>query len=1173
MFKIHKMLASKLKNAAHDVLLNFVIVVLLVIPFPAYSAGSEELKVAADAVASEVDDFISPIVEQVQQLNDEELINIFSMEADAMQAEADSMLGNFSGALKLRFFKPGKYDLDRDAKPPLGFASVALLRSLEKSDNDIAVEYHLANSPDKHMVIVRKVSDADGNLAGLVHLSLDPAPLLKILEQQDSTDTYFELSQPVGNKVVALVTGGDDSLRIGKPVTVNVPGTHLQIDIWNGEGEPLPSRNAATASTADAPVESGGMFGVSMLAGIAAVLVIVVGGLLFVIKKRKKDDGAPITESDDVDYGGAVLAIMEGAHPGVEKLVPNLPGLGQSKTIKPISQGLIDDDVTVVEKPPATPVASTGNAQPAVKPAAESVPPVKKTEHAQAEPATTSEIPDENDMSMEMEKPPVKSEATPEEMSMDFDMPGVEQAPPVEKEKPEQAEEKAETEESDMSLEFEMPGAETKADEKKTDETSDEVATEEELMMEFEMPGAEQTPSAEKAEQPEEKTEPGEGDMSMEFEMPGTEETPPPEKTAEPEDTDTGLELDLPGSETEEIIDDPLAGQAAETESGEQAVDEPEALEIPVDHTPVDTEAPPDLSMEFELPGTEDTATPDETAEQELDLGLELDLPAAEDTTDTEISPEEETQPNLGLELELPEVDDASEPGTSEHAAPELGMEPDLSLDIEQPETTPEKKSPEIITDTSVETAGKKPASTEKAELSSVIFRAYDIRGIVGKTLTASIVQQIGQAIGSEAEARGQKTVVVGRDGRTSSLELAEALTRGLRASGRDVIDIGMIPTPVLYFATHHLETGSGVMVTGSHNGPAYNGLKIMLAGETLASDAIQALYRRVKEKDMVSGKGGFKSEKVIDDYIKRVSEDVPVTLGGALKIVIDCGNGVAGLLAPRLFQTLGHEIIELYCDVDGKFPNHHPDPSQPENLQDLVTRIKQEHADLGLAFDGDGDRLGVVDGEGNIIWPDRQMMVLARDVASRHQGSPIIFDVKCSHHLKEIIEENGGKPMMWKTGHSLIKAKMKEVDAPLAGEMSGHIFFKERWYGFDDAMYAGARLVEILTATNKKPSEVFAELPGDVTTPEIRISLKEKHHEKFMKMLKKKIKFEDGELIDIDGIRVDFPYGWGLIRPSNTSPFLIARFEAENEDKLKMIQKKFHDVIKTVAPDLKLPF
>ena len=512
-------------------------------------------------------------------------------------------------------------------------------------------------------------------------------------------------------------------------------------------------------------------------------------------------------------------------------------------------------------------------------------------------------------------------------------------------------------------------------------------------------------------------------------------------------------------------------------------------------------------------------------------------------------------------------------PVPTEEAAKPAEAPADTGMELEMPGSDAPPTSVEQATELPDVAQTSAPAVAKQGKLSPLIFRAYDIRGIVGTTLTVAGVQDIGRAIGSEAEARGQKSIVVGRDGRTSSLELTEALTKGLRASGRHVIDIGMIPTPVLYFATHHLETGSGVMVTGSHNGPAYNGLKIMLADETLAGDAIQALYMRIQNDDMVSGKGGFRSEKVTADYISRISEDIPVTLGGAFKIVIDCGNGVAGALAPELFRTLGHEVVELYCEVDGKFPNHHPDPSQPENLEDLIAKVKEEQADLGLAFDGDGDRLGVVDGEGNIIWPDRQMMVLAKDVISRNQGAAIIFDVKCSRHLKTVIEENGGKPLMWKTGHSLIKAKMKEVDAPLAGEMSGHIFFKERWYGFDDAMYAGARLLEILTGCNKKPVEVFSELPGEIVTPELRITLAEKEHAKFMETFREKLSFENAEIIDIDGIRVDFSDGWGLIRPSNTTPCLIARFEAENETALNRIQSEFHELILSVDPDLKLPF
>ena len=443
----------------------------------------------------------------------------------------------------------------------------------------------------------------------------------------------------------------------------------------------------------------------------------------------------------------------------------------------------------------------------------------------------------------------------------------------------------------------------------------------------------------------------------------------------------------------------------------------------------------------------------------------------------------------------------------------------------------------------------------------------------MGKTLSATIVREIGRAIGSEANERGQQSIIVARDGRTSSPEFGDALIEGLRASGRDVIDIGVVPTPVLYFATHHLETNSGVMLTGSHNGPEYNGLKIVIDGETLSGEAITAIRNRITNKEMSEGQGSLQAVDISADYLRRITDDIPVALGGAFRIIVDCGNGVAGQLAPQLYRALGHDVVELYCDIDGKFPNHHPDPSQPENLQSLIEIVKEEGADLGFAFDGDGDRLGVVDGEGNIIWPDRQMMLFARDVLSRNQGASIIFDVKCSRHLKAVIEESGGKPLMWKTGHSLIKSKMKEIDAPLAGEFSGHIFFKERWYGFDDALYAGARVLEILTKSKSSPTETFAELPDDISTPELRIPLAEKHHAKVMEIMKKKMTFEDAEVTDMDGLRVDFSDGWGLVRPSNTSPFLVARFEAESDEAMERIQKGFRDLLHSVSADLKLPF
>ena len=354
------------------------------------------------------------------------------------------------------------------------------------------------------------------------------------------------------------------------------------------------------------------------------------------------------------------------------------------------------------------------------------------------------------------------------------------------------------------------------------------------------------------------------------------------------------------------------------------------------------------------------------------------------------------------------------------------------------------------------------------SRLPARIFRAYDIRGVVGDAFNPEIVRRIGGAIGAEAHHRGVQAVVVGRDGRHSSAGLRAALVEGLRESGRDVVDVGRVPSPVLYFAAEHLGTGSGVMVTGSHNPSDYNGLKIMLAGETLHSDAIQDLRRRIEENDLDSGRdargpGALRSAEIVGDYIRRIRDEIPAASGDkARKVVIDCGNGVAGDVAPRLLRALGHDVVELYCDVDGDFPNHHPDPSVPANLDDLITSVREHGADVGLAFDGDGDRLGVVDGAGNIIWPDRQMMLFAGDVLARRPGAEIVFDVKCSGLLAEHIAALGGRPVMWKTGHSLIRTRLKQSGAPLAGEMSGHIFFADRWYGFDDAIYAAARLLQI---------------------------------------------------------------------------------------------------------------
>lgn len=469
--------------------------------------------------------------------------------------------------------------------------------------------------------------------------------------------------------------------------------------------------------------------------------------------------------------------------------------------------------------------------------------------------------------------------------------------------------------------------------------------------------------------------------------------------------------------------------------------------------------------------------------------------------------------------------------------------------------------------------APREESAPETKQISPVIFRAYDIRGIVGDSLTEEAVYEIGRAIGSMAHERGQQGLAVARDGRTSSPALSEALIKGLTSTGRDVIDIGMVPTPVLYFATYHLETGSGVMVTGSHNAGEYNGLKIMLGGSTLSGDDIKEIQNRANSGEHVSGQGDVRSVDISADYIRRISEDIPVALGSSLKIIVDCGNGVTGNLAPQLLNAIGHDVIEMYCEIDGNFPNHHPDPSQPENLTELVERVKSEGADIGFAFDGDGDRLGVVDAEGNIIYPDRQLMLLAKDVLSRNQGANIIFDVKCSRYLKSIIEANGGKPLMWKTGHSFIKNKMKEVDAPLAGEMSGHIFFKERWYGFDDALYTAARFIEIFTNAKESPTELLAELPDGVSTPELRMPLSEDQHVGFMEELIEKMTVSGAETSDIDGLRIEYSDGWGLARPSNTSPNIIFRFEGESEEALERIKSEFRAGIKLIVGETELPF
>ena len=452
------------------------------------------------------------------------------------------------------------------------------------------------------------------------------------------------------------------------------------------------------------------------------------------------------------------------------------------------------------------------------------------------------------------------------------------------------------------------------------------------------------------------------------------------------------------------------------------------------------------------------------------------------------------------------------------------------------------------------------------------IFKAYDIRGIVGETLTVENILFIGHAIGSEAKARGLDAIVFARDGRLSGPELGKALVTGLLASGMKVIDIGMLPTPGLYYSAAELSNGTGVMLTGSHNPSNYNGIKMVLGGDTLSGDVIQSLRQRILNNDLSQGEGTYSNDQVLDKYINRITSDI--TLKRKMKIVIDCGNGVAGAVAPKLFTQLGCDVTPLFCEVDGSFPNHHPDPSQPKNLEDLIAEVKKQNADLGIAFDGDGDRIGVVSGDGKIIWPDRLMMLFAKDVLSRNPGANIIYDIKCSSNLNTVIEEEGGKPLMWKTGHSLVKAKMKETNALLAGEMSGHIFFKERWYGFDDALYSAARLLEILATQLRQPRVVFSGLPDSVNTPELKIEMKEGEHFKFMeKFTEKSVEFTDAEITLIDGIRVDYADGWGLVRASNTTPCLVLRFEGKNKNAMAKVQKKFREVLTSLQADINLPF
>jgi phosphomannomutase/phosphomannomutase/phosphoglucomutase len=453
------------------------------------------------------------------------------------------------------------------------------------------------------------------------------------------------------------------------------------------------------------------------------------------------------------------------------------------------------------------------------------------------------------------------------------------------------------------------------------------------------------------------------------------------------------------------------------------------------------------------------------------------------------------------------------------------------------------------------------------------IFRAYDIRGVVGEGLTETSVELIGRALATKVRNAGEDTLILGRDGRLSGPGFAEALVKGVRSAGVNVIDLGQVTTPMVYWAAANISgSTSCAAITGSHNPSNYNGIKMMVAGEPLSGDAIQQLREMIEQDVFTTGEGTYQQQDIAQAYVDDIASKVD--LAKPLKVVVDAGNGIAGAYAPEALRAIGCEVIELYCEVDGSFPNHHPDPAKPKNLEDMIAKVKETGADLGLAFDGDGDRCGVVDEQGNLLYADRQMMLYACDVLSRCPSATIIFDVKCSSLLAKEIERCGGQPLMWRTGHSFIKKKMKETGAVLAGEMSGHIFFNERWYGFDDGIYTAARMCELVAKYNGPASQLFAQLPNAYNTPELELHFNEGgEHFEFMEKLKAIADFPNGQVFDLDGVRVDFLDGWGLVRPSNTTPVLVLRFEGETPEALTRIQQRFRDWIHKVNPTLELPF
>ncbi|MDX1574127.1 MAG: phosphomannomutase/phosphoglucomutase [Methylophaga sp.] len=515
----------------------------------------------------------------------------------------------------------------------------------------------------------------------------------------------------------------------------------------------------------------------------------------------------------------------------------------------------------------------------------------------------------------------------------------------------------------------------------------------------------------------------------------------------------------------------------------------------------------------------------------------------------------------------------ADKPAATGNAVSETAEDTDLLFD-EAFDTPRNKDLDETVTSQAIPDVLEfdlSPVSEKPTTIDPAIFKTYDIRGIVDSQLTASVMQQLGQAIGSEAQARGVQKMVVARDGRASSEDFAKAMMQGINDSGCDVIDIGALPTPVLYFAAEHFESRSGVMITGSHNPSNYNGVKIVIAGETLSGDTIQALKQRLENNQLAQGQGSRQIEDVLDEYLAAIAAQIK--LPKPMNVVVDCGNGIAGVVAPQLMKLIGCKVTPLFCDVDSRFPNHHPNPGQPENLQALIDKVQETNADIGLAFDGDGDRLGVVLADGEIIWPDRLLMVFAQALLAEYPGETIFYDVKSTGLLHDVIKRAGGKPVMMASGHSLIKKALQDNNAKLAGELSGHLFFADRWYGFDDALYAACRLLELLAADpqERSPAQIFAAQPQRVNTPEIHIAMDETECRQFMRRFIEEAKFSDARLSKIDGLRVDFANGWGLARASNTLPGLTLRFEAGSEADLQHIKQLFVQQMLQVKPTLSL--